>query len=94
MPLELGTVLSIEREPVLDPEIRVQALETIYLISLQVKSQSMISTLVLCVSNKYKYKAEVLYVLITSMLIFSPITGGGPKSLLVHQWTENCASGL
>ena len=36
MPLELGTVLSIEREPVLDPEIRVQALEAIYLISLQV----------------------------------------------------------
>lgn len=37
MPLELGTVLSIEREPVVDPEIRIQALEAIYLISLQVK---------------------------------------------------------
>lgn len=35
MPLELGTVLSIEREPVVDPEIRIQALEAIYLISLQ-----------------------------------------------------------
>ncbi|EXB43459.1 hypothetical protein L484_006521 [Morus notabilis] len=35
MPLELGTVLSIERETVVDPEIRIQALEAIYLISLQ-----------------------------------------------------------
>ncbi|KAI4386374.1 hypothetical protein MLD38_004309 [Melastoma candidum] len=35
MPLELGTALSIEREPVADPEIRVQALESIYLIALQ-----------------------------------------------------------
>ena len=36
MPLELGTALSIEREPVSDPEIRIQALEAIYLIILQV----------------------------------------------------------
>ncbi|KAK7362282.1 hypothetical protein VNO77_04392 [Canavalia gladiata] len=35
MPLELGTALSIEREPVNDPEIRIQVLEAIYLISLQ-----------------------------------------------------------
>ncbi|KAL8161519.1 hypothetical protein V2J09_013008, partial [Rumex salicifolius] len=35
MPCELGTALSIEREMVFDPEIRVQALETIYLIALQ-----------------------------------------------------------
>eukprot|EP00261_Vitis_vinifera_P007217 XP_002275397.2 PREDICTED: protein HGH1 homolog [Vitis vinifera] len=35
MPLELGSALSIEREPVGDPEIRVQALESLYLISLQ-----------------------------------------------------------
>ncbi|KAL9325190.1 hypothetical protein ACSQ67_005835 [Phaseolus vulgaris] len=35
MPLELGTALSIEREPVSDPEIRIQALEAIYLIILQ-----------------------------------------------------------
>ncbi|GAV67477.1 DUF383 domain-containing protein/DUF384 domain-containing protein [Cephalotus follicularis] len=35
MPLELGSALSIEREPVDDPEIRVQALESIYMISLQ-----------------------------------------------------------
>ncbi|KAK7317994.1 hypothetical protein RJT34_02680 [Clitoria ternatea] len=35
MPLELGTALSIEREPDNDPEIRIQALEAIYLISLQ-----------------------------------------------------------
>lgn len=35
MPLELGSALSIEREPVDDPEIRVQALEAIYLITLQ-----------------------------------------------------------
>ncbi|KAK7273677.1 hypothetical protein RIF29_14736 [Crotalaria pallida] len=35
MPLELGSALSIEREPVNDPEIRIQALEAIYLISLQ-----------------------------------------------------------
>ncbi|XP_022733735.1 protein HGH1 homolog isoform X1 [Durio zibethinus] len=35
MPLELGSALSIEREPVKDPEIRVQALEAIYLIVLQ-----------------------------------------------------------
>jgi hypothetical protein len=36
MPLELGTALSIEREPVTDPEIRTQVLEAIYLILLQV----------------------------------------------------------
>ncbi|XP_010926545.2 uncharacterized protein [Elaeis guineensis] len=35
MPLELGNALSHEREPVNDPEIRKQALEAIYLISLQ-----------------------------------------------------------
>ncbi|OIV93394.1 hypothetical protein TanjilG_13846 [Lupinus angustifolius] len=35
MPLELGSALSIEREPVNDPEIRIQTLEAIYLISLQ-----------------------------------------------------------
>ncbi|KAL2344567.1 hypothetical protein Fmac_005852 [Flemingia macrophylla] len=35
MPLELGTSLSIEREPVNNPEIRTQALEAIYLIVLQ-----------------------------------------------------------
>ncbi|KAL5540372.1 hypothetical protein UlMin_045217 [Ulmus minor] len=35
MPLELSSVLSIEREAVVDPEIRVQALEAIYLIVLQ-----------------------------------------------------------
>lgn len=36
MPLELGSALAIEREPVDDPEIRIQALEAIYLIALQV----------------------------------------------------------
>nr|POE64724.1 protein hgh1 like [Quercus suber] len=35
MPLELGSALSIEREPVTDPEIQVQVLEAIYLIALQ-----------------------------------------------------------
>jgi hypothetical protein len=35
MPLELASALSIEREPVKDPEIRVHTLEAIYLISLQ-----------------------------------------------------------
>ncbi|CAA6665164.1 unnamed protein product [Spirodela intermedia] len=35
MPLELATPLSIEREAIDDPEIRIQALEAIYLISLQ-----------------------------------------------------------
>ncbi|EEF39913.1 conserved hypothetical protein [Ricinus communis] len=35
MPLELGSALSIEREQCDDPEIRVQALESIYLITLQ-----------------------------------------------------------
>ena len=37
MPLELGSALAIEREPVTDPEIRVQTLEAVYLIILQVK---------------------------------------------------------
>ena len=37
MPHELANALSIEREPVTDIEIRVQALEAIYLIVLQVK---------------------------------------------------------
>lgn len=36
MPLELGTALSIEREAVTDAEIRIKALESIYLIVLQV----------------------------------------------------------
>ncbi|KAL9382560.1 hypothetical protein Peur_025595 [Populus x canadensis] len=35
MPLELGNVLSFEREPWDDPEIRVEALESIYLITVQ-----------------------------------------------------------
>ncbi|XP_010257213.1 PREDICTED: protein HGH1 homolog isoform X2 [Nelumbo nucifera] len=35
MPLELGSALSIEREAVDDPDLRVQALEAIYLIALQ-----------------------------------------------------------
>ncbi|XP_016474026.1 uncharacterized protein LOC107795823 isoform X2 [Nicotiana tabacum] len=35
MPQELASALSIEREPVTDPEIRVQALEAIYLLILQ-----------------------------------------------------------
>ncbi|KAL4639415.1 hypothetical protein ACB092_03G216200 [Castanea dentata] len=35
MPLEVGSALSIEREPVTDPEIQVQVLEAIYLITLQ-----------------------------------------------------------
>ncbi|KAJ4846377.1 hypothetical protein Tsubulata_039925, partial [Turnera subulata] len=35
MPLELSSALSIEREPVDDPEIRIEALESIYLITLQ-----------------------------------------------------------
>ncbi|KAJ6884818.1 protein HGH1 [Populus alba x Populus x berolinensis] len=35
MPLELGSALSIEREPWDDPEIRVEALESIYLIIVQ-----------------------------------------------------------
>lgn len=37
MPLELGSALSIEREAVTDPDIRVQALDAIYLLALQVK---------------------------------------------------------
>jgi hypothetical protein len=40
MPLELGSALSIEREPWDDPEIRVEALESIYLIIVQVKLQA------------------------------------------------------
>jgi hypothetical protein len=39
MPLELGNVLSFEREPWDDPEIRVETLESIYLITVQVKLQ-------------------------------------------------------
>lgn len=35
MPLELGSALSIEREQVTDPEIRVQTLDAIYLLALQ-----------------------------------------------------------
>ncbi|KAL6192756.1 hypothetical protein ACLB2K_033842 [Fragaria x ananassa] len=35
MPLELSSALSIEREPVDDPEIRAEALEAIYMITLQ-----------------------------------------------------------
>lgn len=40
MPLELASALSIEREPISDPEIRVQTLEAIYLIVLQVRQAS------------------------------------------------------
>ncbi|KAK2991389.1 hypothetical protein RJ640_007853, partial [Escallonia rubra] len=35
MPLEIGSVLSIDREVVDDPDIRVQALEAIYMLTLQ-----------------------------------------------------------
>lgn len=37
MPPELGSALSIEHEPVTDPEIRILALEAIYLIASQVR---------------------------------------------------------
>lgn len=37
MPLELGSALSIDREAVDDPEIRVQVLDAIYMITVQVK---------------------------------------------------------
>lgn len=36
MPLELATPLSYEREPEMDPKVRVEAAEAIYLIALQV----------------------------------------------------------
>ncbi|PRQ20782.1 hypothetical protein RchiOBHm_Chr7g0231891 [Rosa chinensis] len=39
MPLELSA-LSIEREPVDDPEIRAEVLEAIYMITLQVKNDA------------------------------------------------------
>lgn len=42
MPLELASALSIEREPVADPEIRVQALESIYLLVLQVRLSTLL----------------------------------------------------
>ncbi|GKD52867.1 hypothetical protein Tco_1286254, partial [Tanacetum coccineum] len=35
MPLKLRSALSIGREPVVHPEIRVEALEAVYLIALQ-----------------------------------------------------------
>jgi hypothetical protein len=35
MPLELATPLSYEREPEMDPKVRVEAAEAIYLIALQ-----------------------------------------------------------
>lgn len=44
MPLELGSALSIEREPWDDPEFRVEALESIYLIIVQVKLQAFLFT--------------------------------------------------
>lgn len=47
MPHELGNALSHEREPVRDPEIRKQALEAIYLISLQVRPLIMTYTAML-----------------------------------------------
>lgn len=43
MPPELASALSIEREPISDPEIRVQTLEAIYLIVLQVRQASLTS---------------------------------------------------
>jgi len=46
MPLELGTALSIDREPVNDPEIRIQALEAIYLIILQVNLDLFVGPLI------------------------------------------------
>lgn len=71
MPLELGTALSIEREPVNDPEIRIQALEAIYLISLQVNLKIFLPTFIflICFSllhirfgNKMCFKLmQVLY---------------------------------
>ena len=53
MPLELGTALSIEREQIDDPEIRVQALEAIYMIILQVKEMNtfLLEYLSFCLSS-------------------------------------------
>ena len=56
MPLELGTALSIEREPVNDPEIRIQALEAIYLIILQVNLEVLLPNyFFICLSLSVTY---------------------------------------
>jgi len=56
MPLELGTALSIERELVNDPEIRIQALEAIYLIILQVNLEVLLPNyFFICLSLSVTY---------------------------------------
>lgn len=63
MPLELGSALSIEREPLKDPEIRVQTLEAIYLISLQVKIQILEVLIFFFFPLLVKSSAEFIYII-------------------------------
>lgn len=70
MPLELGSALSIERETVEDPEIRIEALEAIYLIALQVKAMSFLE--VTWINLEFHLLLVFLAVPPESQVIYSP----------------------
>lgn len=91
MPLELGSALSIEREPVEDPEIRVQLLEAIYLIALQVQhaqnaslSNQFYTFQPYSFLNKDKHKN----------VSASTLSGSWKEGVVVSQWNPNTPSRL
>lgn len=86
MPLELGSALSIEREPVEDPEIRVQLLEAIYLIALQVQhaQNASLSNQFYTFLNKDKHKN----------VSASTLSGSWKEGVVVSQWNPNTPSRL
>lgn len=85
MPPELGSALAIEREPVTDADIRVQTLEAIYLIILQV-----------CIT--ILYLAFFFFLkkcpLILSKLLWVDVAGGGTKGILVSERATDSTSGI
>ncbi|XP_020575616.1 protein HGH1 homolog [Phalaenopsis equestris] len=86
MPLELANVLSHEREPVDDPEIRKQALEALYLIALQEAGRSALWSvngpriLQLGYEDEENPKVMEAYELIGSLLV----SNAGSEELMDH----------
>ncbi|XP_059448444.1 uncharacterized protein LOC132179701 isoform X1 [Corylus avellana] len=82
MPLELGSALAIEREPVTDPEIRVQTLEAVYLITLQEAGRSAFWSVngprILQVGYEEEEDPKVMeaYERVGSLLVDNSSTGG------------------
>ncbi|KAA0050691.1 putative Polyprotein [Cucumis melo var. makuwa] len=77
MPLELGTALSIEREQIDDPEIRVHALEAIYMIILQEVEVYQTPN-----SSCRKFPATVRSLLLRTVILQTPSSTTNPAPMI------------